>query len=176
MIRAVHMSGTARVDDDWSFEVTGLSEPTRFVMSSRTPGWWLKSLMVDGVNAADVPVSLADAAPPGEAVATLERTVAIEGRVRDGSGAISVGYRVVAFPVDRTHWYYQSRHAQAARPDQQGVFTLDLPRGEYWLAAVDRLDTPSPELFEQLLPQAVAITVTRPQRLDQDLRLITVAR
>ena len=40
--------------DDWTFEITNLTGPSR-ISASAPDGWWLKSVTIDGTNAADDP-------------------------------------------------------------------------------------------------------------------------
>jgi len=45
---------------------------------------------------------------------------------------------VLAFPTDNTLWQAQARQIMTARPDQTGKYRIrGLPKGEYYLVAVD---------------------------------------
>jgi hypothetical protein len=61
------------------------------------------------------------------------------------------------------------------RSDANGSFTIDgLPPGEYWVAAVDRLEQGNwltSENLDALVPVAARVTVREGQVLSTDLRL-----
>jgi protocatechuate 3,4-dioxygenase beta subunit len=148
------LRGGVGVKSDWSFEVEGLSAPTRFVASAPA-GWWLKSFMVGDVNAAD------DVVPFGnrrnertDVKVVLARAGRLSGRVVDERGTAVTSSTVVAFPADRDRWYEQSRYIQSVRVGAGGVFQIDVPPGSYRLAAVDKLDAPDANVLTTLEPSS----------------------
>ena len=92
--------------DDWTFELRDISATTRLTLTSAPPGWWLKSVTVKGVNAAEVPVEFGLAAHSRHGVtAVVSRTGArISGQVQDERGAAVPNAPVVVFAVDRSRW------------------------------------------------------------------------
>jgi hypothetical protein len=117
-----------------------------------------------------------------------ERTVADAEIVLSSSGATIAGVVndgrsracscvVVAFPADRRLWFNGSRHVKQRRVEQNGSFEIDgLPPGEYWIAAVDRLETAgdwqTADALDALVVSASRLTVRDGQVVSTSLRLI----
>lgn len=161
----------AEIAADRTFRMTGLSEPMRITFDG-PPGWWLKSLTIDGVDLAGtlIPFGTPEASHQ-DAVAVFSHTAAqISGSVSDEKGR-AMSYQVVAFPVDTRGWFIGSQRVRVGRPNQAGAYSLSLPPGDYWLAAVDSLGVLGEKTLEGMVPFAVAVTVEENQRAQKDLRL-----
>jgi hypothetical protein len=166
----------ADIADDWSFQMTGLGEPAWFNFTGPT-GWWLKSLTIDGVESADrvVPFGLPQESKQ-DAVAVFARTAAeISGTVSSAQGR-AMNYVVVAFTVDAQGWFPLSRRVGVGRPNQSGGFTLHVPPGEYYIAAVDALGLIGEATLNGVLPFAERISLRDNERLRKDLRLVALPR
>lgn len=132
----------ARVAADGTFELRGLSEE-RLIRVSAPPGWYLKSVTVDGVDVTDTPVDLAPGAvATGVRVVLTETTTEVSGLVLDDRGQPALDAAVVVFAADESRWTFQSRHIQAARPDQEGRYRIrGLPaHDDYRIVAVRGLE------------------------------------
>jgi len=121
------------------FELKGLTGSLRFDLDGHLPdGWWLKSVSIDGVNAADEPVTFGTSSQSrrGVEVVLSNDAAEISGQVTgatQGSGA-----SIVVFPTAPERWYERSRYIKVTRADRNGRFTIGgLPPGEYWVAAPD---------------------------------------
>jgi hypothetical protein len=171
VLAAARGEGRSVIRDDWTFSLENLSAPTRLTLTAAPPGWWLKQLMVNGVNAAEVPVEFGTAARSRHGVtAVLARTAArISGLVL-GDGATGIGGSpVVVFPVDQSRWAEKSLHAQRTRADQAGRYFVNVPPGEYWVAAADA--TPDAGVFEKLVTNAVRVTAGENADIVRDIRI-----
>jgi hypothetical protein len=64
----------------------------------------------------------------------------ISGRVTDGDRP-AASFAVIVFPTLRDQWVPHSRRLRFASPAQDGTFRVaGLPAGDYYVAAVDRID------------------------------------
>jgi hypothetical protein len=109
----------------------------------------------------------------------------IAGHVTDARSTPITNYSVIVFATDRTKWFANSRFVKFGRPAQDGGFEITgLPPGEYWVAAVDRIEgTPGatgfnggewekPEVLEVLATRATRVMLAERERVLTVLRLI----
>jgi hypothetical protein len=157
------------VSGDGVFYITGLFGPMAFSLQS-APGddWHLKSIVIDGRDVID---SGYDFGATASTIAGAEITVsrqggAITGSVTDGAKPVD-SYAVVVFPADQRRRAAHAPGLRMARPQNDGSFRVTgLPPGDYYVAAVDRLEGTrtggewqSPTLLEQLSSRAERVTV-----------------
>jgi hypothetical protein len=118
------------------FELTGLTGPLRFDLDGRLPdGWWLKSVTIDGVNAADEPVTFRRVQPIASRVEVVLSNDAAEvsGQV---AGAATPGQRRVDRRIsDRAGAMVRAFALRegGARRSERAFHDRSLPPGEYWL-------------------------------------------
>lgn len=149
-----------RPENDGTFEMTGLNGPRRLRLLSAPPSWAIRSATADGVDIIDEVLAFGT---KQASIANLEivmttRTATVSGKVADSSGRAVTDYTALAFSVDSRRWYAESRFVKFARPSTVGAFAMTgLPPGEYYLAAVDRMqgdelsgEWQSPEFLESL--------------------------
>jgi hypothetical protein len=171
----------ATIRDDWSFQITDVDGALRFVLARAPEGWWLKSVSVGGVNAADEPATFArgsDAANVKVVFASGAGT--ITGRVLDDRKQAINEYAVAVFSTDADRWFNRSPYVQLATPTQDGSFTATrLPPGEYYVAAVDRIDSTdgsgdwqNPDVLQALVPASQRIALKQGQQAATELRLL----
>ncbi|MEZ5285820.1 MAG: carboxypeptidase-like regulatory domain-containing protein [Vicinamibacterales bacterium] len=155
--------GQARVGADGTFEIGNLMEP-RYIRVNAPQGWTLKSVSIAGQDATDMAVDV----PPGQVVSGVQivltqKVSGAKGTVLDERGAPVLDATVVLFPEDERLRTYQSRFIKAARPDQDGTFTIaDLPPGAYLAVAVQALEdgrAGDPEFMESAEAFATAVTI-----------------
>jgi hypothetical protein len=168
---------------DGTFRVSGLFGPTRFFVGGSGVEWYLKSLVIDGVDVTDSPV---DFGVTTQTVQGVEAVVSdaggtIAGHVTDARSIPVANYSVIVFSTDRTKWFANSRFLKFGRPSQDGGFeVIGLPPGEYWVAAVDTIEGSQnfgewqkPEVLESLAPRATRVVLAERERYMTVLRLIT---
>lgn len=129
----------APVGADGTFELENLVGPVRIALNGTPPGWWVKSVNVDGVNAAVDPVVFGRELQSRVGVEVLlSRTGAeISGSVRPNAG-VTAGAVLLLFPTAARRWYPQSPFLRLAAADEDGRFSFSgLPPEEYLLVAVD---------------------------------------
>ena len=164
----------AGTQSDGSFGIDDLSARTRIIARLPDEGWWLKSFMVNGVNAADEPVDFAGGGQSSTSVrAVLARTARISGTLTDDSGK-PMRRLVHAFPVERDRRYPQSRYVVVKVADHDGRFTLSVPPGTYWVvsAVETRVGPFDEDELLKLESRATLTTVAEGQEAQTALRFV----
>ena len=152
-----------RVQDDMSFELTGVFGPTTLNVSPLPSGWALKSIDYDGKDLADKPIDVQGGqAISGVTVVLSKGLPDVQGTLVDGSGAPAAG-TVLLFPDDPDKWLEESRLTRVARPDETGrfVFSRTVP-GSYYVVALDYVQTGEwndPAFLDGLRAQAKRVSV-----------------
>ena len=139
-------------------------------------GWVVKSIQWRGQDLADSGIELqADVPVTGVVVTLTNRPAELGGRVLDAAGRPTGAFPIVVFSVDRARWGAGSRRVAQAQPASDGKFlVVGLPAGEYFLAAVTRLepgDLADRQFLEDLTPQSLRITIGDGEKKTQDLKL-----
>jgi hypothetical protein len=170
---SILQTGTARVRDDWTFEARGLTE-RRYFRVNAPSGWYLKTVLVNGVDVTDVGVACA----PGEDLAGIEivlsrRLASVGGTVQTNGAKPAADYTVVLFAEDAARWSPPTRFIRTAGPDQTGRFTIaGVPAERYLIAAIEYLEPgeeANPVFLEQLRGRA-----TRLQARDGEAQSVTL--
>ncbi len=139
-------------------------------------GWRLESVMHDGVDVTETPLTLAST--DADLVFTLtDRRTTLSGVVRDDLGAPAAMAMVTAFSVDvlsRTAAAPGPRRFQTRRADTTGRYTFsDLPPGDYFVAVVPQpLERwwMEPDTLADLAQHASRVRLTYDQPATADLR------
>jgi Carboxypeptidase regulatory-like domain len=170
-------SGLA-VHDDGRFYLTGLHGPMRFSATSLPDGWYLKSVTIAGADVTDVPFDFGSVAQTleGAEIVLSTKGATIAGVATDGPNTPASNFVAVAFSTSRESWTNGSRQVKQQRSDGNGSFKIEgLPPGDYWVAAVDRLEPGNwltPDNLDALVPGSARVTVREGQVLSTDLRLL----
>jgi hypothetical protein len=130
----------ARIGKDGTFAIVGVAAGSHFVRSAGAArGFILKAVMINGRDVTDAPLTLR----AGETLANVsvvftDQQNEINGTLTNEQGTPVPDYTVLAFSTDSFLWRPQSRQIMTARPDQTGKYRIrGLPKGEYYLVAVD---------------------------------------
>ena len=175
-----------------SFTLSGLAGPTRVRVWSDDRNWYLKSILIEGFDVTDAPFDFGSDARTYSGVDVVFAPAAtITGRATDERGAPVRDYAVYVFPTDRDKWFEGSRWVKLARAAADGTFTASsLPPGEYWVAAIDRVNVSTPgfsdgslatgptdwvdvELLTMLSSRAMRTTLGEGQSQTAALRVVT---
>jgi hypothetical protein len=165
---------TAGLRPDSTFALQGII-PGQYILALSTvpKDWRVKSAVVAGRDALDVPFEVAANDVAVEIVLTAARSQ-LAGRLLQNDRP-APGYSVVVFPSDPALWETAARRKKAARPGTDGQFTFDdLPAGEYLLAALadaESADWQKPETLTAIAPHAVRVTLGDGERKVQDIRI-----
>jgi protocatechuate 3,4-dioxygenase beta subunit len=168
--------GNARVNDDWSFQLTGLID-SRLIRVNAPQGWALESVMIGGEDVTDAPIPLS----PGQRVTGVQvvltdKLTDVSGMVADARGQPVLDAAVVIFPSDDRLWTPQSRFVRVARPDQGGRYQIrGLPAHAGYLAvAVQELEdgqAGDPEFLASVRAAGTALSLNKGETKALDLRL-----
>jgi protocatechuate 3,4-dioxygenase beta subunit len=166
----------ATVSDDLTFALQAapgrtLIRPTGMGAAS------LKAIYYQGVDITDTPIELRD----GDTIRDLEielttKVQQLSGMVTDARGAVPPNFSVVLFASDAEKWRPPTRHVMVARPNAEGRYTMRLPAGDYYAAAVDYVEPgqwTDPEFLESLRGRATRFTIGEGETRTLDLRLST---
>jgi hypothetical protein len=166
----------AVVQPDGRFEIGGvLPESYRLIASvPGAAGWWLRSAIVDGRDLLDTGVEVTG--DISNAVLTFsDQRASLGGRLLTAAGPPAAPYFIVVFPANRSLWLPGARRIMSTRADTSGAWILrDVPPGDYLVAALTDLspeELADPSFFEQLLPNALKVTVNDGESKVQDLRI-----
>ena len=132
----------ARVGDDWSFTVRGITDAV-LLRASAPQGWTMKSVLLNGQDITDLPAEFpAGQTVSGAQIVLTKKVSALSGQVTDSKGNPVLDATVIVFPSNDKLWTYQSRFIKAARPDQDGRYKMTaLPGpGDYLVVALQGLE------------------------------------
>ena len=145
--------GSARVRDDWTFEVTGRyrSEAlphqfgaNRLVSQVRDAGW-------NGRDGYRGLISRRGRRSRTVAIVLTQRAGALTGTVQDARDKPVTDFVVVAFSADSSRWSYMTLYVRSARPNQDGRFSVNgLPADDYFVVALDYVESGEESDQEQL--------------------------
>jgi hypothetical protein len=149
---AMGLNGAVRLREDWSFEALGLADRRRFRVSNPPQGWYLKSVTHQGTDITDTGLEFKEGQNvSGVEIVLTQHVTELSGDVQDSRGRALTDYVVVAFSSDNSKWGYQSRFVRAARPNQEGRFSIKgLPSDDYLIVALDYLEAGEESDPEQL--------------------------
>ena len=169
---------TANVRADGQFQMSGLHGPRRLLLKKVPPGWALKEILVNGIDATDRPIAFGkqDTSLAGVEVILTDRVNELSGTVTDNQAARVAGANVIVFATDRDRWYPASRFLRTALAGPDGAFVMSgIPAGTYYAAAVARLPQDDawqePAFLEALRANATAVTISEGQQRLVNLRL-----
>jgi hypothetical protein len=170
--------GQNRINDDFSFELSGLSD-RRIIRANAPPtlGWFLKAVMLDGQDVTDSGVEFT----PGRSYDGLQ--VILTRQITDLSGLVTderqkpvLDATVVIFPANKELWTFNSRFVRSARPDTNGRYNVRglPPADDYMVIAVHSLEQgqgSDPEFLERALEDAQRFTLNEGENKAVDVKL-----
>lgn len=158
-------SGTASP----AFTINGII-PAAYRVTTSYRTWMIKSAVINGRDAADLPVDINSDA--SDVVVTLtDKLTELSGVLQTPAGAPATNYFVIVFAKDQAYWFSGSRRIVSLRPGTDGRFVTPpaspLPPGDYLVAAVT--DVRSGEWFEPaflktLVSSAVPVSLAEGER------------
>ena len=170
------MSGPPEVAEDFTFTARGVMGPV-LVRPNGPPGWHLKSVVLDGEDVTDTPVTLGPgAAIDGVRVLLTQAVSTVSGSVRDDRGNLVLDATVLVFPDDDARWQFASRHIRTVRPDTQGRFEFAAlpPSNGYRIVALPSLEDGQafdPEFLASMRDRAERLALAEGETKAVDLRL-----
>jgi hypothetical protein len=169
-----------RVAPDGTFITQGLPPGSYF---PRLPnqfsihGWYFESVTRDGRDLTIEPLTLASTAVNDVIIRFSDRGAGLSGMIRDARGDPDANARVVVFPANYLTWIDNGTNPSAARvvaSSQTGSYAVDLPPGDYRVAAATDNQLarwPEASIVRTLAAAASRITLARGESKRQDLRM-----
>jgi hypothetical protein len=170
--------GQGRVNDDFTFELTSLSD-RRLVRANvgQNLGWYLKAILLDGDDVTDSGVEFT----PGRSYDGLQviftrKSTDLSGLVTDDRHKPVLDATVVIFPANKELWTFSSRFVRSARPDTNGRYNVkSLPPSEdYLVIAVQNLEqgqASDPEFLARAAEEAQRFTLSEGEFKSVDVRV-----
>jgi protocatechuate 3,4-dioxygenase beta subunit len=136
----------------------------------------LKSVLLDGEETADIPITVTPGQTSDGVVLTMsDRTAEVYGRLLDALGEPATNYVVLVFSTNPRHWVFASRRVRALAVSETGEFRVaGIAPGEYFVAAFDGV---KPDLIHddaflrQAAVAAVRLRLVEGERRAQDFRI-----
>jgi hypothetical protein len=168
-----------RINEDYTFEITGLSERRTFRGSAggAASGWYLKSVLFDGQEVIDTGIDFTPGRTyEGIQVIFSQKTTDLSGLVTDDRGTPVLDATVVIFPANRDRWTYQSRYVRTTRPDTNGRYIVKNmpPLDDYLVIAVQNLEQgqgSDPEFLARAREDAKPFSLIEGETKAVDIRL-----
>jgi len=176
------MPGQNRINDDYTFELTGLAE-RRLIRANVTQniGWYLKAVLLNGDDVTDSGIDFA----PGQSYDGLQivfsrKTTDLSGLVTNDRNQPVLDATIVIFPADRERWTYSSRFVRTLRPDTTGKYNVKSlpPLDEYLIIAVQNLEQgqgSDPDFLMRAKEEAKPFSLTEGETKAVDIKLSTLA-
>ena len=171
--------GQNRINDDYSFELTGLVDRRmiRANAGGQGSGWYLKSVIYDGTDITDTGMEFsAGRVYEGFQVVFTRKTTDLSGTLTDDRGTPVVDATVVIFPADPQKWTYLSRYVRTARPDTNGRYNVKSmpPLDDYLIIAVQNLESgqgSDPEFLTRAKEEARSFSINEGETKAVDIKL-----
>jgi hypothetical protein len=172
-------SGQNKINDDYTFELTGLSERRliRANVNGQTLSWYLKAVMLDGEDVTDSGIEFTPGRSyDGMQVILSQKTTDLSGLVSDDRGKPVLDATVVVFPASKELWTYASRYMRTARPDTNGRYSIKWlpPLEDYLIIAVQNLEQGQggdPEFLSRAAEEAKRVSLNEGETKGFDLKL-----
>jgi hypothetical protein len=171
----------AVVRADGTFQLGPLFGARRF-RAGTSPGWTLKSIVVNGQDVTDTPLTFGS---PSQSLRDVDITftdqiTTLTGTIRAPSLKAAL---VVVFSDERDRWFGNSRFVVARQSSMDGSFAIQgLPAGGYFVVALDKLPegaTPADiasdsEFLDRLSRDAHHVALTERATATVALQLTTI--
>jgi hypothetical protein len=163
--------------EDLTFELKAVPGTYRLTLGSPAPGWAVRTVRLHGADVTDAGFAI----KPNEDLSGVEveltnKLTMISGLVTNARGDQLKDYTTVVFAQDSTRWGGSNpRYQSMGRPDQDGRFKVTgLPAGEYYIIALDRIDSGEvndPEFLERIRQRASTISLNEGETKTMDLKV-----
>jgi hypothetical protein len=179
-----NVPGPVPMDKDGNFTIADLT-PGRYRLFvvvppnnvTQVPDWFAATAIAGGRDVLDVPLVLGPEGPRDVTIVMTDDAPEIAGTVRDAKSQAVRNCSIIAFPVDRTLRYPQSRRIAVRQCGDGGLFVFGLaaglPPGEYYVAAVP--DLAPNEQFDSVLLDELARTAALVTLADGDSKTVNVS-
>ena len=168
-------ANNGQVNPDRSFTITGVFEPCLVRGASLPDGWAVKAVYLSDRDVTDLPIDAHDAGQARVRVVLTAQMPTLGGTATTDHNTRADDYVVIAFAEQMAKWGPNSRFVRAARPNQDGHFTLTgLPAADYWVVAVSDIEPGrwrEATVLESLRTGATYVTLRDGDRKDVELKV-----
>jgi hypothetical protein len=170
----------AKVGEDYSFELTGLSDRRllrAIVNTGSINQWSVKAVLFDGEDVTDHGIEFAPGRSyEGLQIVFTQKVTDLSGLVTDDRNRPIVDATVVLFPANRDLWTFASRYVRTARPDTNGRYSFKSmpPSDDYMMIAVQNLESgqgSDPEFLARAIDEARRLTLAEGETKAVDIKL-----
>ena len=166
----------APVQDDMTFELKAPPGLYRVNILPGGMGWAIRSVRVSATDVIDSGFEVkTNQEISGLEIELTNKLTTISGLVTNARGAAVKDYTTLVFAQDSARWTGNTRYQSSGRPDQDGRFKITgLPPGEYYIIALDRLDSGEggdPEFLERIRTKASRLSLEEGETKTIDLRV-----
>jgi hypothetical protein len=166
----------AQVSSAGAFDIAGLAGSYALRVDRVPDGWTVKSISVNGKDAADLPIDIRGGDQLVARVVLTNHINELTGTVRVG-GQVATNASVVVFPDNPAQWAFPSRRVRSTRVDKNGLFRVrSLPAGQRYLAiAVDYLEQgefQDAEFLQNMKARATEVTLGEADNKNIELTMV----
>jgi hypothetical protein len=170
----------APVQDDMTFELKSPPGVYRLNLATVGMGWAIRSVRLNGVDVTDAGFEIkGNQEIGGLEVELTNKLTTISGLVTNARGDTLKDYSTLVFAQDSARWGVNPRYQSMGRPDQDGRFKISgLPPGDYYIIALDRIDTGEagdPEFLERIRTKASRLSLDEGETKTLDLKINTAS-
>ena len=168
--------GAATADASGAFSFKGVT-PGRYRVAvlGQPGGWYTRTAMVQGHDAADTPIAIGTDDVEGIEISFTDKPTELSGDLLDATGRPASEFFIVVYSADKTLWMPQSRRIQSVRPGTDGRFRVaNLPPGDYFIAAVTDVEQGEwfdPSFLASLVSASTKITLAEGEKKVQNLKI-----
>jgi hypothetical protein len=174
------MPGQNRMNEDYTFELTGLVD-RRMIRASAgqgvATGWYLKAVLYDGEDITDSGMEFTPGRSyEGLQVVFTQKATDLSGLVMDDRNKPVLDATVVIFPADQQRWTFSSRFIRTMRPDTNGRYSTKAlpPLDDYLIIAVQNLESgqgSDPEFLARAREEATRFSISEGEAKAVDIKL-----
>jgi hypothetical protein len=172
---AINPNENGTVDESGRFQLRGVAGRVLFRLFGVLPGWFLKSVTMNGADITDMPFDVRSNATSLEVVLTDQQTT-LSGTVKNSRGDVVKDYVLAVLPENLKEGVSPLRFTRTVRPDQNGQYkTQGLPPGDYVAFAVETMEQGinyDPAYQQAMKPRGRSFRLSDGQTLSLDLQLV----
>jgi protocatechuate 3,4-dioxygenase beta subunit len=171
--------GQANLKDDFTFEVRiPAGHYTLRLAGPMNAGgvndWFLHAVRLNDIDVTDNGFEVSSSGVSDVIVELTKKQGGATGKVIDENGQPLRDAWVVMFALDPQRWGMPTRYVSAARPDVSDVYTVNVPAGDYFIAAaadIEPGDWNDPDVLASLRDRATRVTIGDGERKTMDLKV-----
>jgi hypothetical protein len=165
--------GQVSVKDDYSFEARVSPGHYTIRMMGPTGDWNMHAVRLHDLDVTDNGFDVSSSGVSDVMVELTTKRSAATGKVLDENGQTLRDVWVVIFAQDPQRWS-MPRYVGGTRPNASDVYTVNVPAGDYFIAALTDIEPGEwndPDVLAALRDRATRITIADGERKSMDLKV-----